>query len=64
MPQNEGTLTFSQICVNVKTSEACKPIRSALRFMVHDIGQIYAKPHIETKGGHTFSYLLSVCVFF
>lgn len=40
---------FSQICVNVKSSEACEPIRPTLRFMVHDIGQIYAKPHARLK---------------
>lgn len=46
---------FSQICVNVKSSEACEPIRPTLRFMVHDIGQIYAKPHARLKGDRTFS---------
>lgn len=46
---------FSQICVNTKSSEAHEPIRPTLRFMVHDIGQINAKPHIKTKGQHTFS---------
>ena len=46
---------FSQICVNVESSEACEPIRPTLRFMVHDIGQIYAKPHARLKGDHTFS---------
>lgn len=46
---------FSQICVNVKSSEACEPIRPTFRFMVHDIGQIYAKPHARLKGDRTFS---------
>lgn len=41
---------FSQICVNVKSSEAREAIRPTLIFMVHDIGQIYAKPHIRQKG--------------
>lgn len=48
---------FSQICVHVKSSEACKLIRPTLISMVHDIGQISAKPHIK------HSLIHSVCFF-
>lgn len=49
---------FSQICVNVKSSEACKLIRPTLISMVHDIGQIYAKPHIKQERPYILSFIV------
>lgn len=51
---------FSQICVHVKSSEACKLIRPTLISMVHDIGQISAKPHIKQERPYILSFTRSV----
>lgn len=41
---------FSEMWLKIKLSQAREPVRSPLIFMVHDIGQICSKPHVQTKG--------------
>lgn len=38
-----------KLCVSALSSEACEPLRSTWRFMVHDIGQICTEPHVRQK---------------
>lgn len=51
------SLFNTQICVNVKPSEA--HIGPSLISWVHDIGQIYTKPHTSITGG---AYILLIIV--